>query len=350
MAQSHPPLSILVGTQQLRISGDAPPSAEGQDDYGMGGESSPESTCSFGMNGLPSPIAQHDFGMGGSLSLVAWHDSRMGGSPSPMAPGGHGMGLPLPTVARQRFWNPLAAHIWEWGKCAPPSSASEVSKGHGITDSEVLQEVGDCGSFGMDRPPSPAAQDNFGMDLALPTEAGEHVRIPSEAHTKEVETWDNFGMDAPPSPMAQDDFGMDSPISPRVHAQGTVPAPSQQDELPDEGIGADLALPTEAGEHHIRIPLAACTINWDTHALSPIDSQIQEGQVRESSEALQEVQVQHPPELVLQEEFGTRTRATILHAKGSRLRRIHAQVWHVYEQEKEMTVVIDKMIEELDNA
>jgi hypothetical protein len=76
---------------------------------------------------------------------------------------------------------------------------------------------------------------------------------------QEVETRDSFGMDAPPSPMAQDNFGMDSPTSPRVHAQGTVPASSQQDGLPDEGIGADLALPTEAGEHRVRIPSAACS-------------------------------------------------------------------------------------------
>ncbi|KAH9083383.1 hypothetical protein EDB83DRAFT_2309381 [Lactarius deliciosus] len=350
MAQSRPLLSILVGTQQLRIGGDAPPSAKGQDDYGMGGESSPESTCSFGMNGSPSPIAQHDFGMGGSLSPVAWHDSRMGGSPSPMAPSGHGMDSPLPTVARQHFGNPSAAHVWEWGKCAPPSSASEVSEGHGVANSEVLQEMGDCGSFGMDRPPSPAAQDDFGMDLALPTKAGEHVRIPSAAHTKEVETRDSFGMDALPSPMAQDDFGMDSPVSPRVHAQGTVPAPSQQDGLPDEGIGADLALPTEAGEHRIRTPSVACTINWGGHALSPVDSEIQEGQVGESSEVLQEVQVQHPPELVLQEEFSCSTQAAILHAEGARLHRIRAQVWYVYEQEKETSEVIDEMIEELDNV
>ncbi|KAH9011249.1 hypothetical protein EDB84DRAFT_1444513 [Lactarius hengduanensis] len=347
MAQSRPPLSILVGTQHLRIGGDAPPSAEGQDDYGMGGESSPESKCSFGMNGSPSPIAQHDFGMGGSLSPVARHDSRMGESPSPMAPDGHGMDSPLPTVARQHFGNPSAARVWEWGKCAPPSIASEVP---GVAKSEVLQEVGDRGSFGMDGPPSPAAQDDFGMDLALPTEAREHVRIPSEAHTQEVETRDSFGMDAPPSPMAQDTFGMDSPISPRVHAQGTVPASSQQDGLPDEGIGADLALPTEAGEHCIRIPSAACTINWGGHALSPVDSQIQEGQVGESSEALQEVQVQHPPELVLEEEVSASTRAAILRAEASRLRRIHAQVWYVYEQEKEMSKVIDEMIDELDNA
>src|SRR5882757_5354623 len=108
MAQSRPPLSILVETQHLRIGGDAPPSAEGQDDYGMGRELSPESKCSFGMNGSPSPIAQHDFGMGGSPSPAARHDSRMGGSPSPMAPDGHGMDSPLPTVARQHFGNPSA--------------------------------------------------------------------------------------------------------------------------------------------------------------------------------------------------------------------------------------------------
>ncbi|KAH9012502.1 hypothetical protein EDB85DRAFT_1890609 [Lactarius pseudohatsudake] len=215
------------------------------------------------------------------------------------------------TPRQHAFTSDSAYTVWEWGKCSPPSIASEVP---GVAKSEVLQEVGDRGSFGMDGPPSPAAQDDFGMDLALPTEAREHVRIPSEAHTQEVETQDSFGMDAPPSPMAQDTFGMDSPISPR-------------DGLPDEGIGADLALPTEAGEHCIRIPSAACTINWGGHALSPIDSQIQEGQVGESSEALQEVQVQHPPELVLEEE-----------------------VWYVYEQEKEMSKVIDEMIDELDNA
>ncbi|KAH9055091.1 hypothetical protein EDB83DRAFT_2316228 [Lactarius deliciosus] len=408
MAQSRPPLSILVGTQQLRISGDAPPSAEGQDNYGMGGESSPESTCSFGMNGSPSPIAQHDFGMGGSLSPIAQHDSRMGRSPSPMAPSGHGMDSPLPpTVARQHFGNPSAAHVWEWGKCAPPSSASEVSEGHGVANSEVLQEMGDCGSFGMDRPPSPAAQDNFGMDLALPTKAGEHVRIPSAAHTEEVETRDSFGMDTPPSPMARDDFGMDSPISPRVHAQGTVPASSKQDGLPDEGIEADLALPTEAGEH-VRIPLVACTEEVETqdnfgmdappspmaqddfgmdlpvsprvHAQGTVPAPSQQdglpdegigadlalptkagehcvrtpsaacSQVGESSEALQEVQVQHPPELVLQEEFSCSTWAAILCAEGARLCRICAQVWYVYEQEKEMSEVIDEMIKELDNV
>ncbi|KAH9166664.1 hypothetical protein EDB89DRAFT_1910510 [Lactarius sanguifluus] len=207
--------------------------------------------------------------------------------------------------------------------------------------------------FGMDSPisprvhaqgtvPTPSQQDGLpdegiGADLALPTEAGEHVRIPSVACTEEVETQDNFGMDAPPSPMAQDDFGMVSPVSPR-------------DGLLDEGIGADLALPTKAREHHIRTPSAACTINWGGHALSPVDSEIQEGQVGESSEALQEVQVQHPAELVLQEEFSASTRAAILRAKGARLRRICAQVWYVYEQEKEMSEVIDKMIEELDNA
>ncbi|KAH8993772.1 hypothetical protein EDB92DRAFT_1815430 [Lactarius akahatsu] len=221
------------------------------------------------------------------------------------------------TPWQHTFTSDSAYTVWEWGKCAPPSIASEVP---GVTKSVVLQEVGDCGSFGMDRPPSPAAQDNFGMDLALPTEAGEHVRIPSEVHTQEVETWDSFGMDAPPSPMAQDNFGMDLPILPRVHAQGTVPTSSQQDGLLDEGIGADLALPTEAGEHRVRIPSAACTINWGRHALSPVDSQIQEGQVGESSEALQEVQVQHPPELVLEEEFSASTWAAILCANTSRLR------------------------------
>ncbi|KAH8991303.1 hypothetical protein EDB86DRAFT_2830862 [Lactarius hatsudake] len=244
--------------------------------------------------------------------------------------------------------------------------ASEVSKGHGVANSEVLQEVGDCGSFGMDRPPSPAAQDNFGMDLALPTKAGEHVRIPSEVHTEEVETWDSFGMDTPPLPMAQDDFGMDLPISRRVHAQGAVPTSSKQDGLPDEGIGADLALPTEAGEH-VRIPSAVCTKEVETqdnlmtlgwtcqshlgsmgqfphpHNLSPIDSEIQEGQVGECSEVLRDVQVQHPPELVLQEEFSASTQAAILHAKGARLCRIHAE-------EKEMNEVIDEMIKGLDNA
>jgi hypothetical protein len=73
---------------------------------------------------------------------------------------------------------------------------------------------------------------------------------------QDVEYQDSSGMDAPPSPMAQDNFGMDSPISPGVHAQGTGPAPSQQDGLLDEGTRADLSLPTEAGER-VGIPSAA---------------------------------------------------------------------------------------------
>lgn len=73
---------------------------------------------------------------------------------------------------------------------------------------------------------------------------------------QDVEYRDSFGMDAPPSPMAQDSFGMDLPISPGVHAQGTGPAASQQDELLDEGTRVDLSLPTEAGER-VGIPSAA---------------------------------------------------------------------------------------------
>ncbi|KAH9027301.1 hypothetical protein EDB84DRAFT_1563482 [Lactarius hengduanensis] len=338
MTQSHLPPSIFV-----RIGGDAPPSAEGQDDYGMDGESSPESKHSFGMNGSPSPVAQDDFGMGGSPSPVAQDEFGTA------APDDIGMDSPLPTLAGGPFRSPSAARIWEWGKCAPPSSASEVPEGHGVANSEALQEMGDQGNFGMDGPPSPTAQDDFGMDLALPTEARECVGIPSAVRTQDVEYTDSFGMDAPPSPMAQDNFGMDSPISPGVHAQGTGPAPSQQDGLLDEGTRADLSLPTEAGER-VGIPSAAHIAKLSGHPPSPNSSQIQEGQDGESSEVLQEVQVQHAPELVLQDEFDVGTRAAILRAEGARLRRIHGQVWNIYQQEKEMSEVIDNMIDELDNA
>ncbi|KAH9036999.1 hypothetical protein EDB85DRAFT_1888644 [Lactarius pseudohatsudake] len=250
---------------------------------------------------------------------------------------------------RQHAVGVIFTDFWEWGKCAPPSSASDVPEGHGVANSEALQEMGDWGNFGMDGPPSPTAQDDFGMDLALPTEARECVEIPSGAHTQDVEYTDSFGMDVPPSPMAQDNFGMDSPISPGVHAQGTGPAPSQQDGLLDEGTRVDLSLPTEAGEH-VGIPSAAHIAKLSGHPPSPNSSQIQEGQDGESSEVLQEVQVQHAPELVLQDEFDVGTWAAILRAEGARLRRIHGQVWNIYQQEKEMSEVIDNMIDELDNA
>ncbi|KAH9026119.1 hypothetical protein EDB85DRAFT_2149307 [Lactarius pseudohatsudake] len=360
MTQSHLLPSIFVDTQQLRIGGDVPPSAEGQDNYGMSGESSPESKHSFNMNGSPSPVTQDDFRMGGSLSPAAWDEFGMGGSPCPVArdkfgigrslstatPDDLGMDSPLPTLAGGPFRNPLA---FGKGKCAPPSSASEVPEGHGVANSEALQEMGDQGNFGMDGPPSPTAQDDFGMDLALPAKAGECVGIPSAARTQDVKYLDSFGMDGPPLPMAQDNFGMDLPILPGVHAQETGPASSQQDGLLDEGTRADLSLPTEAGEH-VRIPLAAHIVKLSGHPPSPISSQIQEGQDGESSKVLQEVQVQHAPELALEDEFDVSTQAAILCAEGSRLCQIHGQVWNIYQQEKEMSEVIDKMIDELDNA
>ncbi|KAH9056697.1 hypothetical protein EDB87DRAFT_1579186 [Lactarius vividus] len=312
MSQSHSPLSILVNTQQLRIGGDAPSSAEGQDDYGMGGESSPESQYSFGMNGSPSPVAQDDFGMGRPPSLVACDNIEIGRSPSQTAPGDFGTDFPLPTLATEPFGNPSAAHVWEWGKCAPPSIASKTPKSLGLANSEVLQEVGDRGSSDVDGLPSPTAQEDFGMDLVLPAEVGEHAGSPSAAPSQEVENQDSADMGGPPSPMAQDDFGIDLPISPGVHAWETGPAPLQQDGLQIEGIAADLALrllPTEAGEH-ATIPLAS-------------ELWMLGGYSYETLQLLQEP-AQHPPKQVL--------------------------VWNIYQQEKEMSEVIDDIIEQLDNV
>jgi hypothetical protein len=106
------------------------------------------------------------------------------------------------------------------------------------------------------------------------------------------------------------------------------------------------------------------------HLPSPISSQIQEGQDGESSEILQ-VQVQHAPELLLvrhifsysflqalticsgfqqRDDFDVSTRAAILRAEGARLRRIHGQVYNIYKQEKEMSEMIDEIIDELDDA
>ncbi|KAI9436281.1 hypothetical protein H4582DRAFT_2058944 [Lactarius indigo] len=372
MSQSRSPLSILVSTQQLRIIEDSLLSAEGQDDYGMGGESSPESKHSFGMDGSPSPVAQDDFGMGRSPSPVAQDDFGMGGSPSPTVPADFGMDSPPPTLPTRSIGSLKAARVWEWGKHAPPSSASEMPKGHDVTNSEAPQEVGDGGSFGMDGPPSPTAQDDFGMDLALPAEVrecvgnpsaacgeyqmdlalpaevGESVGISSAAHNHEVKDLDSFGMDGPPSPMAQDDFGMDSPVSPGARAQGTTRAPLRQDGMPNEDIRADLALPTKAGER-VGIHSVAHIRTFGGNDLSPSNSQVPVGHGDESVEVLH-VQVQHPPEQVLQEEFDLSTRAAILRAEGSRNRRIHAQVWNIYQQEKEMSEVIDEIIEELDNT
>ncbi|KAI9433114.1 hypothetical protein H4582DRAFT_2061168 [Lactarius indigo] len=372
MSQSRSPLSILVSTQQLRISEDPLLSAEGQDDYGMGGESSPESKHSFGMDGSPSPVAQDDFGMGGSPSPVAQDDFGMGGSPSPTVPADFGMDSPPPTLPTRSIGSLKAARVWEWGKHAPPSSASEVPKGHGVTNSEAPQEVRDGGSFGMDGPPSPTAQDDFGMDLALPAEVrecvgnpsaacgeyqmnlalpaevGESVGISSAAHNHEVQDLESFGMDGPPSPMAQDNFGMDSPVSPGAHAQGITCAPSRQDGMPNEDVREDLALPTEAGER-VGIHSVAHIRTFGGNDLSPSNSQVLVGHGDESVEVLH-VQVQHPPEQVLQEEFDLSTRVAILRAEGSRNRRIHAQVWNIYQQEKEMSEVIDDIIEELDNT
>ncbi|KAH9016606.1 hypothetical protein EDB84DRAFT_1443060 [Lactarius hengduanensis] len=292
MAQSRSSLSIFISTQGPRIGEDLLQSADGQDDYGMGGELSPESQCSFGMSGSPSPAAE-DFGMGGS--------------PSPTAQCDFGMGLPPPTSAREPFGSPSAAHVWEWGKRPPSTSASELPQGPNVVNSEALQEVGD--------------QDGFSID------------------------W-------PPLPMAQDQSGMDLPTSPRVRGLGAGAALSQQDGLPEEGFGTDLALPTEGGEP-VEIPLAAHSGNWGRYAPSPGNSQLSEGQGRRIQEVLQ-MQAQHPPvrqaELAPQKEFDVSTQVAILHAEGSRLRRIHAQIWYIYEEEKEMSEMIDEVIEELDDA
>jgi hypothetical protein len=51
-----------------------------------------------------------------------------------------------------------------------------------------------------------------------------------------------------------------------------------------------------------------------------------------------------------QEEFDVKTQVAILRAEGSRLRRIHSQIWYIYEEEKELSDIIDQVIEELDDA
>ncbi|KAH9030880.1 hypothetical protein EDB85DRAFT_1891344 [Lactarius pseudohatsudake] len=306
MAQSRSSLSIFISTQGPRIGEDLLQSADGQDDYGMGGELSPESQCSFGMSGSPSPAAE-DFGMGGSPPPTARSDFGMGGSPSPTAQCDFGMGLPPPTAAREPFGSPSAARVWEWGKRPPSTSASELPQGPNVVNSEALQEVGDQDGFSIDRPPLPMAQDQSGMDL---------------------------------------------PTSPRVRGLGAGAALSQQDGLPEEGFGTDLALPTEGGEP-VEIPSAAHSENWGGYAPSPGNSQLSEGQGRRIQEVLQ-VQAQHPPvrqaELAPQEEFDVSTQVAILRAEGSRLRRIHSQIWYIYEEEKEMSEMIDEVIEELDDA
>ncbi|KAH9056385.1 hypothetical protein EDB87DRAFT_1579429 [Lactarius vividus] len=362
MSQSHSLLLILVNTQQLRIGGDPPSSAEGQDDYGMGGESSPESQYSFGMNGSPSPVAQDDFGIGGPPSPVAHDGIEIGRSPSQTAPGDFGTDLPLPTLATEPFGNPSAARVWEWGKCALPSIASETPKSLGLTNSEVLQEVGGWGSCDVDGPPSSTAQEDFGMDLVLPAEVGERAGSPLAAPSQEVEDWDSAGMGGPPSPMAQDNFGVDLPISPG-------------DGLQIEGIAADLTLrllPTKAGEH-ATIPSAVYVrtldssgpyINYFLASLARSPSAASScsaylttvyfvtmlgGYGYKTLQLLLEP-VQHPPKQVLQQDFDVSTWAAILCAEGSRNCQIHAQVWNIYQQEKEMSEVIDDIIEQLDNV
>ncbi|KAH9050788.1 hypothetical protein EDB87DRAFT_1756685 [Lactarius vividus] len=206
-----------------------------------------------------------------------------------------------------RGWQQSPVHhpppcVWEWGK---------GSSGGGRS-----------GSSDVDGPPSPTAQEDFGMDLVLPAEVGECAGSPSAAPSQEVEDWDSAGMGGPPSPMAQDDFGIDLPISPGVHAWETGPAPLQQDGLQIEGIAADLALrllPTEAGEH-TTIPSAVYVRTLGGHDVSPFNSQMPGGYGYETLQLLQEP-AQHPPE----------------------------QVWNIYQQEKEMCEVIDDIIEQLDN-
>ncbi|KAH8978849.1 hypothetical protein EDB86DRAFT_2835645 [Lactarius hatsudake] len=187
--------------------------------------------------------------------------------------------------------------VWEW-----------VTEGHGVANSEALQEMGDWGKFGMDGPPSPKAQDDFGMDLVLPTEAEESVEIPLAAHRCGTlgQIW-----------YREQALHHCSRMRCWMRAR------------------ADLSLPTKAREC-IGNPSAAHIVKLGRQTPSPISSQIQEGQDGKSSEVLQ-VQVQHASELVLclqalticsnfqhQDEFNVGTWTAILHAKGSRLQQIHA--------------------------